>query len=127
SLGSGFLIDGEGYIVTNEHVVQRAAEMRIAVTTEDGKTYQARYVTGSPEVDLALIKIEDGKQFPFIPLDDLSPALLGQTVLVLGNPVGYSSSVARGILSAKNRTVELHGNEYRGLLQTDAAINPGNS
>jgi serine protease Do len=127
SLGSGFIVDPAGYIVTNEHVVQRAAELKISVTTTDGKTYNARYVAGSPEADLAFLKIDAPQALPFINLGDLSPNLLGETVLVLGNPLGYGSSVARGILSAKNRTVTVEEVEYRNLVQTDAAINPGNS
>ncbi|MDQ3622315.1 MAG: trypsin-like peptidase domain-containing protein [Verrucomicrobiota bacterium] len=127
SLGSGFIVDPAGYIVTNEHVVERAEDLKISVTTNDGKTYDAKYVTGAADVDLAFLKIESKEALPFINLDELSPNLLGQTVLVLGNPVGYGSSVARGILSAKNRTIALDGAEYKNLLQTDAAINPGNS
>ena len=127
SLGSGFVVDPKGYIVTNEHVVERAAELKISVTTSDGKTYEARYVAGSKESDLALLKIETPEALPYIKLTDLSPSYLGQTVLVLGNPLGYGSSVARGILSAKNRTVAINETEYKGLIQTDAAINPGNS
>jgi serine protease Do len=127
SLGSGFIIDPAGYIVTNEHVVERAAELKISVTTNDGKTYSARYITGTPESDLAFLKIDAKEPLPFINLADLSPNLLGQTVLVLGNPLGYGSSVARGILSAKNRTVALNDLEFKNLVQTDAAINPGNS
>jgi len=127
SLGTGFIVDAGGYIVTNEHVVSRATDAKISITTNEGKTYEARYVTGEADADLAFLKIDGEKPFPFIDLNDLSPNLLGQTVLVLGNPVGYGSSVARGILSAKNRSVEVSGNEYKGLIQTDAAINPGNS
>jgi serine protease Do len=127
SLGSGFIVDKEGYIVTNEHVVQRAADLKISVTTNDGKTYNARFITSAPDADLALIKIESKESFPFISLDDLSPALLGQTLLVLGNPLGYGSSVARGILSAKGRAVTVEAKDYKDLIQTDAAINPGNS
>jgi serine protease Do len=127
SLGSGFIVDPSGYIVTNEHVVERAAELKISVTTNDGKTYSARYITGTPESDLALLKIDSKEPLPFVNLGDLSPNLLGQTVLVLGNPLGYGSSVARGILSAKNRTVAINELEYKNLIQTDAAINPGNS
>lgn len=127
SLGSGFIIDPSGYIVTNEHVVERAAELKISVTTHDGKTYTARYVTGAVESDLALLKIDTKDPLPFIDLAKLSPNLLGQTVLVLGNPLGYGSSVARGILSAKNRTVAIGDVEFKSLIQTDAAINPGNS
>jgi serine protease Do len=127
SLGSGFIVDSSGYIVTNEHVVQRAADLKISVTTNDGKTYDARFITSAPEEDIAFIKIESKEKFTFINLDDLSPNLLGQTVLVLGNPLGYGSSVARGILSAKGRTVTIEDREYKDLIQTDAAINPGNS
>jgi serine protease Do len=127
SLGSGFLVDPSGYIVTNEHVVDRAEDLKIQVTTPDGKTYSARYITGDPSADLALLKIESKTPLPFISLQDLSPNLLGQTVLVCGNPLGYGHSVARGILSATNRNLSVDNNDYEGLLQTDAAINPGNS
>jgi S1-C subfamily serine protease len=85
--------------------VQRAADLKISVTTNDGKTYDARFVTSAPEADLAFIKIESKEPLAFVNLDDLSPNLLGQSVLVLGNPLGYGSSVARGILSAKGRAV----------------------
>ena len=127
SLGSGFIIDPAGYIVTNEHVVERAADLKIHVTTSDGKTYEARYVSGDPSRDVALVKIESKTPFAFISLDDLSPNMLGETVLAVGNPLGYGLSVSRGILSALNRTVTLEDVEYKELLQTDAAINPGNS
>lgn len=127
SLGSGFIIDPSGYIITNEHVVERAADMKIQVTTADGKTFQANYITGDAEADLALIKIDSDKPLPHISLEDLSPNHLAQTVLVLGNPLGYGSSVSRGILSAMNRTITVGGLEFKNLIQTDAAINPGNS
>ncbi len=127
SLGSGFFIDDKGTIITNAHVVERAAEMKISVTTPNGKTYSARYITGDPDHDLAMIKVDAPEKFPFIALNDLSPNLLGQTCLVLGNPLGYGSSVARGILSAKGRSVTVGDIEYQNLVQTDAAINPGNS
>ncbi len=130
SLGSGFLVDAQGSIVTNEHVVERAADLKIQVTFSDGTTYPARYVAGDAKADLALIKIEAkdrNKPFPFINLNNASPGLLGQTVLVLGNPLGYNSSVARGILSAKDREITIENNVYSHLVQTDAAINPGNS
>src|SRR4051812_35948460 len=127
SLGSGFLVNADGYIVTNEHVVERAADLKIWVTLSNKQTYQARYITGSQQADLAFIKIDVPEPLPFISLDDLSPSLLGQTVLVLGNPLGFGSSVARGILSGKDRTVTMERATYKNLLQTDAAINPGNS
>ena len=127
SLGSGFFIDDKGTIITNAHVVDRAAEMKISVTTSAGKTYSAHYVTGDPDHDLAMIKVDAEEKFPFISLDDISANLLGQTCLVLGNPLGYGSSVSRGILSARGRSVTVGEVEYENLVQTDAAINPGNS
>jgi serine protease Do len=127
SLGSGFLVTPTGYIVTNEHVVERAADMKIHITMSDGKIYEAHYVTGDPSKDIALLKIEGTKPFPFISLEDLSPDLLGETVLAVGNPMGYGLSVSRGIVSALNRSVSVEEVEYQGLVQTDAAINPGNS
>jgi len=127
SLGSGFIVDPAGYIVTNEHVVQRAADLRIEVTTSDGKVYNARYITGDPKKDLAFIKIEGKSGFPFIDLNNLSPNLLGETVIVLGNSVGYGSSISRGVLSGLKREITVGDIEYKDLVQTDAAINPGNS
>ena len=131
SLGSGFLVDEEGSIVTNEHVVERAADLKIKVVFSDGTMAPARYVAGDPKADLALIRVDrkdhGGKVFPFINLARVSPNLLGETVLVLGNPLGYNSSVSRGILSANEREITVEGNTYRHLIQTDAAINPGNS
>lgn len=127
SLGSGFIIDPAGYIVTNQHVVERAADLKIHVTTNDGKTYNAHYITGDDQTDLAFIKIDAETAFPFINLDNISPNLLGQTVIVVGNSVGYGSSISRGVLSAVKRDITVDDTEYKGLVQTDAAINPGNS
>jgi len=127
SLGSGFIIDPTGYIVTNQHVVERAADLKIHVTTNDGKTYNAHYIAGDDKTDLAFIKIDAKNAFPFINLDNISPNLLGQTVIVVGNAVGYGSSISRGVLSAAKRNITVDETEYKDLVQTDAAINPGNS
>src|SRR4029077_16271659 len=127
SLGSGFIVDGAGYIVTNQHVVERAADLKIQVTTNDNKTYNAHYITGDEKKDLAFIKIDAKADFPFISLDDISPNLLGETVIVVGNAVGYGSSISRGVLSAVKRHITVDNIEYKDLVQTDAAINPGNS
>ena len=127
SLGSGFIVDPAGYIVTNQHVVERAADLRIHVTTNDGKTYNAHYITGDEKKDLAFIKVDAQSDFPFISLDNLSPNLLGQTVIVVGNAVGYGSSISRGVLSGTKREITVDNIEYKDLIQTDAAINPGNS
>jgi serine protease Do len=127
SLGSGFIVDPAGYIVTNQHVVARAADLKIQVTTNNGKTYSAHYITGDDKKDLAFIKIDSKDSFPFINLDNISPNLLGETVLVVGNAVGYGSSISRGVVSATKRDIAIDNIEYKDLVQTDAAINPGNS
>ncbi len=127
SLGSGFLVDPAGYIVTNEHVVERAADLKIEVITNDNKSYKARYITGDPKKDLALIKIESDKPLPFVNLHDISPNLLGQSVIVVGNALGYGSSISRGVLSGVKREITIDQIDYHDLIQTDAAINPGNS
>ena len=127
SLGSGFIIDPAGHIVTNQHVVERAADLKIHVTTNDGKTYRAHYIAGDDKTDLAFIKIDAQTDFPFINLDNISPNLLGQTVMVVGNAVGYGSSISRGVLSAVKRNITVDETDYKDLVQTDAAINPGNS
>ena len=127
SLGSGFIVDPAGYIVTNQHVVERAADLKIQVMTNDGKTYNAHYIAGNDKTDLAFIKIDAKAAFPFINLDNISPNLLGKTVIVVGNAVGYGSSISRGVLSAVKRDITIDNVEYKNLVQTDAAINPGNS
>ncbi len=107
SLGSGFIVDLAGYIITNQHVVERAADLKIEVTLSDGKTLNARYITGDEKKDLAFIKIESKDPLPFIDLNNLSPNLLGQTVIVVGNALGYSSSISRGVLSGMNRDITI--------------------
>lgn len=127
NLGSGLLISPDGYIVTNHHVVEMAEQLQISVKLHNDQTHQARFIRSEPGMDLALIKVDLNEPLPSFDLSGLSPNLLGQTVIALGNPVGYSSSVSRGILSAKDREFEGEGVRMSGLLQTDAAINPGNS
>jgi serine protease Do len=127
SLGSGFLVDPAGYVVTNEHVVERAADLKIEVITNDNKSYKGRYITGDSKKDLALIKIDNDKPLPFVDLHDISPNLLGQTVIVVGNALGYGTSISRGVLSGVKRDITVDNIDYHNLLQTDAAINPGNS
>ena len=113
--------------MTNQHVVARAADLKIQVTTNNGKTYNAHYITGDDKTDLAFIKVDSKDSFPFINLDNISPNLLGETVLVVGNAVGYGSSISRGVLSATKRDISIENMDYKNLVQTDAAINPGNS
>jgi len=113
SLGSGVLVGPEGYILTCAHVIGRAGDTGIKVTLSDGSVLPAKLLSSDEDADLALLQVEAKKPFPFVSLApaDLSPNLLGQTVVALGDPVGYQSS----------------DGEVAGLLQTDAAINPGNS
>jgi len=127
SLGSGFFVNPNGYIITNQHVVERAADLKIEVITNDGKTWKAHYITGDPKKDLAMIKVDGDANFPFIDLNNPSPNFLGETVIVVGNAVGYGSSISRGVLSAVKRNITIEEIDYKDLLQTDAAINPGNS
>lgn len=127
NLGSGVLVSPEGYIVTNQHVVERAADLKIKATLDDGTDCDATLVAEDLDTDLALIKISSSKPFKYFDIRNLSPNLLGQTVIAIGNPIGYESSVSKGILSAKNRTIKMENFRMEGLLQTDAAINPGNS
>ena len=127
SLGTGFLVDPAGFIVTNEHVVERAADLKIEVITNDNKSHKARYITGDSKRDLAFIKIDSDKPLPFVNLHDISPNLLGQTVIVVGNALGYGTSISRGVLSGLKRDITIDNIDYHDLIQTDAAINPGNS
>lgn len=127
NLGSGLIISPDGYIVTNQHVAGRANKLKIRVKLSNGKEYEAELLRDDDLQDLALIKVKAKEPLPFLSLEKLSPNLLGQTVLVLGNPVGYENSVSAGILSGKDRTLTLGDLTMEGLLQTDAAINPGNS
>ena len=129
SLGSGVIIDEEGYVVTNDHVVGRAS--RIWVKLMDGREYEADVEASSSRSDIALLKIrnKDGEKFhaaKFAKDDDL---FLGETVIALGNPFGLGGSVSKGILSSKNRrpTADDQALDIADWLQTDAAINPGNS
>lgn len=129
SLGSGVIIEEEGYILTNLHVVRRAN--RITVTLADGRVFQAKALVGTTKTDVALLKLVAGenekfKAVKFAEADDL---LLGETVLALGNPFGLGGTVTKGILSSKARRppTDDESLDVKDWLQTDAAINPGNS
>ncbi len=128
SLGSGVLIDDDGYLLTNAHVVQRAS--RIEVVLHDGRKYAAETLAEDNQSDIALLRIlkASGEKFPAIRFAKSGDLLLGETVIALGNPFGLGSSISKGILSSKNRRPEIEGSpDVDDWLQTDAAINPGNS
>jgi len=125
-IGSGVIISPDGYIVTNNHVVDGAVEVR--VTMSNRRVLTAKVVGTDPLTDLAVLKIE-GSNFPSVPLGDSTALQPGQTVLAFGNPYGFRFTVTRGIVSALNRPAPFRDNPRQPgeYIQTDAAINPGNS
>lgn len=127
-LGSGVILSADGYIVTNNHVIEEAE--RLEVTLNDNRTFDATVVGTDPQTDLALIKI-DATDLPIIPMGDSERLKVGEWVLAVGNPFGFTSTVTTGIVSAKGRSIPNGGhNRQMGIesyIQTDAAVNPGNS
>ncbi len=123
SLGSGFIIDPQGYVVTNNHVVQGAD--KITVRTQDGDEYEAKIVGRDREVDIALLKIEADKPLPHVEWGDSGKVRVGDWVLAIGNPFGLGGTVTAGIISARHR--DISDSPYADFLQTDASINRGNS
>jgi serine protease Do len=119
--GSGFFISGDGYAVTNNHVVEKAESVR--VTTDDGKTYDAKVIGTDPRTDLALIKV-DGGNFPYVKMSDSIPRI-GDWVLAVGNPFGLGGTVTAGIVSARGR--DIGASAYDDFIQIDAPVNKGNS
>lgn len=126
--GSGVIISKDGYIVTNNHVIDKSDE--IDVTLNDNRTFKGRLVGTDPNTDLALIKIE-GDDFPTLPIGDSDALKVGEWVLAVGNPFNLTSTVTAGIVSAKARSLGVYGrdgvNGIESFIQTDAAINRGNS
>ena len=122
ALGSGFVISEDGYIVTNNHVIDGADE--ISIEFPDGKVLDATVVGADPVVDIAVLKVDAGEPLPFVSFGDSDTARVGDWVLAVGNPLGQGFSVTAGIVSARSR--ELSGT-YDDFIQTDAAINRGNS
>jgi len=120
--GSGFFISADGYAVTNNHVVDGAD--KVEVTTDDGKTYTAKVIGADPRTDLALIKVDDRKDFPFATLSEGQPRI-GDWVLAVGNPFGLGGTVTAGIVSARGR--DIGTGPYDDFIQIDAPVNKGNS
>jgi Trypsin-like serine proteases, typically periplasmic, contain C-terminal PDZ domain len=123
SVGSGFIVDKSGYVITNAHVVDDA--IRITVKLDSGEELPATVVGADKETDIAVLKINAGKDLPFVSLGDSDKARVGEWVLALGSPFGLSRSVTAGIISHKQR--ETGGSVFQKFIQTDAAINRGNS
>jgi serine protease Do len=123
SLGSGFILDRDGYIVTNNHVVAEADQIKVKLANE--KEYDATIVGRDPKTDLALIKIEGGKNLNPLPMGDSEALKVGTWVVAIGSPFGLEQTVTAGIVSAKGRIIG--AGPYDDFIQTDASINPGNS
>lgn len=131
SVGSGFVIHKNGYIVTNAHVVDRTTDVKI--TFDDQTSYDAEVVAEDRAHDLALLKIEPKSPLPVLQFGDSSDLMIGETVIAIGNPLGYEHTLTMGVVSATDRDLKLTGARtgqpvvYANLIQTDAGINPGNS
>lgn len=123
ALGSGFVIDSAGYVVTNNHVIEDADE--VTVILHDETQFKAKVVGADKRTDLALLKIEPPKPLPFVKWGDSERAEVGEWVLAIGNPFGLGGSVTAGIISATARNIGI--GPYDAFLQTDASINRGNS
>ena len=123
AMGSGFVIDGDGHVVTNNHVIDGATS--IAVTLTDGTELPATIVGRDPKTDLALLKVKGDKPLPYLEFGDSDRTQVGDWVLAVGNPFGLGGSVTTGIVSARGR--HINAGPYDDFIQTDAAINRGNS
>ena len=126
SLGSGVIIDGRrGYILTNAHVVEETASINVVL--KDEREFKAQIVGADPDSDLAVLRIESETPLPDVKMGTSKDLMIGETVIAIGNPFGFSHTVTTGVVSALNRTVRADNHLYRNFIQTDASINPGNS
>ena len=123
ALGSGFLVDAQGHVVTNNHVVAGAS--KVVVTLDDGRELDAKVIGRDPRTDLAVLQVDAGKGLPFLSLGDFDRARPGDWVVAMGNPFGLGGSVTAGIVSARGR--DIGAGPYDDFLQVDAPINRGNS
>jgi serine protease Do len=123
SLGSGFIIDKDGYIITNNHVIERADQIKVRLANE--REFSAEIIGRDPKTDLALIKIDSFRDLPSVTMGDSDALSIGDWVITIGNPFGLNHTVTAGIVSAKGRVIG--AGPYDDFIQTDASINPGNS
>jgi serine protease Do len=124
-IGTGMIIDSEGHILTNNHVVSGATKITVKMTS--GEEFEARIIGADSKTDLAVIKIKPPKDIPNLTFGDSNKLRVGEWVVAIGNPRGLEQTVTAGIISAKHRTGILDPSSYQDYIQTDAAINPGNS
>ncbi|GAB1373812.1 hypothetical protein MASR1M46_06930 [Bacteroidales bacterium] len=124
--GSGVIITSDGYIITNNHVIEGADD--IVVTLEDNKSYKSKLIGRDPVTDIALLKI-DANNLPYLTFGNSDSLRLGEWVIAIGNPYNLRSTITAGIVSAKGRSMPASGEEFKieSFIQTDAAVNPGNS
>jgi Do/DeqQ family serine protease len=126
SLGSGVIIDGKrGFILTNKHVIIKSST--ITVTLKDGREFKAHIIGADPDSDLAVLRISPKGDLPVIEMGNSGNLLIGETVIAIGNPFGFSNTVTTGVISAVNRSIKADDMFYHDFIQTDASINPGNS
>jgi len=126
SLGSGVIIDGEkGLILTNAHVIQKAGTIKVVL--QDEREFEGRIVGADPDSDLAVLKIDSKDRLPAIKMGSSEDIMIGETVIAIGNPFGFSHTVTTGVISAVNRSIRAQDRVYHDFIQIDASINPGNS
>ena len=123
ALGSGFIIDEKGLVITNNHVIQGAEDVFVRVNGE--KNLKAKVIGADPGMDLAVLQIESDQKFTAVKFGDSDTARIGDWVIAIGNPFGLGGTVTAGIISARNRSIGL--SRYEDYIQTDASINQGNS
>ena len=124
-MGSGVIVSSDGYIMTNNHVIENATE--IEVTTNDNKVFEAELVGTDPNADIAVLKIKSENSFPYVRFANSDLTRIGQWVLAVGNPYNLNSTVTAGIISAKSRDLNTYDSKNQSFIQTDAAVNSGNS
>ena len=126
SLGSGVIIDGKkGLILTNAHVIQKTGTIKVVL--EDEREFEAKIVGTDPDSDLAVLKIDSDQDLPAIKMGSSEDLMIGETVIAIGNPFGFSHTVTTGVISAINRSIRAQDRVYHDFIQIDASINPGNS
>jgi S1-C subfamily serine protease len=125
-LGSGILISANGYLLTNEHVIDGAQQIQITITGQP-QPVPAQVIKSDQDLDLAVLKVNAGTNLPYLKLGDSDQTRVGSWAIAIGNPYGLDHTVTVGVISAKGRPITVQDHNYPNLLQTDASINPGNS
>ena len=125
-IGSGFLVSSDGYLLTNEHVIDGATSIMVTIIGQS-QPVSAQVVQSDQDLDLAVLKVNAGSNLPYLKLGDSDNIRVGDWAIAIGNPYGLDHTVTAGVISAKGRPITVGDHDYPNLLQTDASINPGNS